>query len=127
MTMRNFRHPEGGLARGKYSDSFFDEVHVNYRQMHSLLITQNNAIGSLLGAITATADNLMYWDMPFQVLAPNCFWNVKFRAGHAIHFLATRQRQGDNEIDLERQEKLRKILSSRLFIGVATTSIDIMQ
>jgi hypothetical protein len=40
---------------------------LNYRQVKSILITQNNALGALIGAITATADNVMYWDMPFQV------------------------------------------------------------
>ena len=43
------------------------QVHMNFRQVKNLLITQNNKLGSLLGAITATADNVMYWDMPFQV------------------------------------------------------------
>jgi hypothetical protein len=51
----------------RYRGAFYDQVHVNYRQVKSLLITQNNALGTLLGDIVATADNVMYWDMPFQV------------------------------------------------------------
>jgi len=64
-TLHRFQDPT--LTNTRYKGAFYDQEHLNYRQVKSILITQNNALGALIGAITATADNVMYWDMPFQV------------------------------------------------------------